>query len=230
MTPAPVELVIFDCDGVLVDSEPIALRVNAEVFAALGCHFTWAEMVERFVGCSAEAFDQLVEERLGRPLEKGWHVPYAPLYEAALAAELTAVEGVADVLDTLDGLGTPFCLASNNSHNGIHRNLTTTGLHRRFEGRVFCASDVSRGKPAPDLFLHAARTMGVAPARCVVVEDSAHGVEAARAAGMRVYGYSGGLTAAHRLAGPGTVVFSTMRDLPGLLGGAGSGAGERAVS
>jgi HAD superfamily hydrolase (TIGR01509 family) len=226
MTPAPVELVIFDCDGVLVDSEPLALRVNAEVFSTLGCHFSEAEMVERFVGCSTEAFHQMVEERLGRPLEKGWHLPFVPLYEAALAAELTVVEGVVEVLNALDGLGTPFCLASNNSHNGIRRNLTTTGLYERFKGRAFCASDVSRGKPAPDLFLHAARTMGVDPARCVVVEDSLHGVEAARAAGMRVYGYCGGLTAAHRLTGPGTVVFDTMRDLPKLL----AGGGEPAVS
>lgn len=222
MTLAPVGLVIFDCDGVLVDSEPIAVRVNAEVFAALGCHFTEAEMIERFVGCSGEAFNQMVEERLGRPLEKDWHLPYAPLYEAALAAELTVVDGVVDVLDVLDDLGTPFCLASNNSHHGVRRNLTTTGLYERFEGSAFCASDVSRGKPAPDLFLHAARTKDVDPERCVVVEDSPHGVQAARAAGMRVFGYSGGLTAAHRLAGPGTVVFDQMRDLPGLLANAGA--------
>ncbi|MFJ4919807.1 HAD family hydrolase [Streptomyces sp. NPDC088725] len=215
----PVELVIFDCDGVLVDSERIAVRVNARVFEAMGCRFTDAEMIELFVGCSAEDFHRQVEERLGRPLERDWHRPYEHFYEEAFAAELTAVDGIADVLEAL---ATPFCLASNNNHAGIRQNLTTTGLYDRFAGRVFCASDVARGKPAPDLFLHAARTMGADPARCVVVEDSPHGVRAARAAGMRSFGYAGGLTAAHRLEGPGTVVFGTMRDLPKLLASVGA--------
>lgn len=158
MTHDPVELVIFDCDGVLVDSERIAVQVDAQVFAKLGIHFTEAEIVERFVGCSAEDFDAAVEERLGRPLEPGWHREFTHLYDAAFAAGLTVIDGVGDVLERL---GIPFCVASNNSHDGIRRNLTTTGLYGHFEGRVFCASDVARGKPAPDLFLHAARTLGV---------------------------------------------------------------------
>lgn len=216
MTHDPVELVIFDCDGVLVDSERIAVQVDAQVFAKLGIHFTEAEIVERFVGCSAEDFDAAVEERLGRPLEPGWHREFTHLYDAAFAAGLTVIDGVGDVLERL---GIPFCVASNNSHDGIRRNLTTTGLYGHFEGRVFCASDVARGKPAPDLFLHAANTLGVAPARCAVVEDSPYGIAAARAAGMRAFGYSGGLTPAHRLIGPGTVVFRDMRDLPALLTG-----------
>ncbi|MFJ8000906.1 HAD family hydrolase [Streptomyces sp. NPDC096310] len=213
---APVELVIFDCDGVLVDSERICVRVDAQVFAALGCHFTEEEIVETFVGSSGEIYDAAVEQRLGRPLEPGWHRAYEHLYQEAFDAELTAIDGVAE---TLEALGLPFCLASNGGHATIRRNLTTTGLHHHFEGRIFSASDVPRGKPAPDLFLHAARTMGVAPERCAVVEDSAYGVTAARAAGMRAFGYAGGLTAPHKLAGPGTVVFEDMRELPGLLAG-----------
>lgn len=215
MTQEPVELVIFDCDGVLVDSERIYCRVDREVFATLGAEFTEEEMVEHFVGSSHELLTSILEERIGRPLEPGWGAPFRQRYEDALDAELTAVEGVADVLDTLH---VPYCLASNGSHASIRRNLTRVGLLDRFEGRMFSARDVARGKPAPDLFLHAAATMGVPPEHCAVVEDSPYGIQAARAAGMRAFGYCGGLSRADRLAGPRTVVFAHMRELPGLLG------------
>ncbi|MFJ8646342.1 HAD family hydrolase [Streptomyces sp. NPDC093546] len=211
----PVELVIFDCDGVLVDSERICVRVDAEIFAGLGVSFTEEEIVEHFVGSSSETYRAIVEERLGRPLERGWFDAYKHLYEEALDAELTVVDGITDALDALS---VPYCLASNGGHASIRRNLTTTGLLPRFEGRIFSAADVPRGKPAPDLFLHAAATMGVPPSRCAVVEDSPYGVAAARAAGMRAFGYCGGLTRADRLAGDGVVVFDDMRELVGLLG------------
>ncbi|WP_406862708.1 HAD family hydrolase [Streptomyces sp. HUAS MG47] len=217
MTHDPVELVIFDCDGVLVDSEPLYCRVDREVFAELGAEFTEAELVEQFVGSPAEVWTALVEERRGRPLEPGWQEPFRPRYEETLDAELTAVEGVTGVLD---GLDVPYCLASNGSHAEIRRNLTRTGLIGRFDdARIFSARDVARGKPAPDLFLHAAAVMGVAPERCAVVEDSPYGVRAARAAGMRAFGYCGGLTSAERLAGPDTRLFDAMHELPGLLAG-----------
>ncbi|MFE6227282.1 MULTISPECIES: HAD family hydrolase [unclassified Streptomyces] len=215
MTSHPVELVIFDCDGVLVDSERLYCRVDREVFGELGAEFTEAELVEHFVGSPVEVWTALVEERRGRPLEPGWQEPYRIRYETVFDAELTAVEGVTEVLDALS---VPYCLASNGSHAEIRRNLTRTGLLDRFEGRIFSARDVPRGKPAPDLFLHAAATLGVPPERCAVVEDSPYGVRAARAAGMRAYGYTGGLTPAHRLEGPGTVTFTDMRELTGLLG------------
>ncbi|MEV6351750.1 HAD family hydrolase [Streptomyces hydrogenans] len=214
MTSHPVELVIFDCDGVLVDSERLYCRVDREVFAELGAEFTEAELIEHFVGSPHEIWTALVEERRGRPLEPGWQEPYRVRYETVLDAELTEVEGVTDVLDAL---AVPYCLASNGSHAEIRRNLTRTGLLDRFDGRIFSARDVARGKPAPDLFLHAAATAGVPPERCAVVEDSPYGVRAARAAGMRAYGYAGGLTPAHRLEGPDTVVFEDMRKLAGLL-------------
>ncbi|ORT54027.1 haloacid dehalogenase [Streptomyces sp. CB03238] len=205
---------IFDCDGVLVDSERICVRVDAEICADLGASFTEAEIVEFFVGSSSETYTAIVEERLGRPLEPDWFDAYEHLHQEALDAELTVVDGITDALDALS---VPYCLASNGGHASIRRNLTTTGLLPRFEGRVFSAADVPRGKPAPDLFLHAAATMGVPPSRCAVVEDSPYGVAAARAAGMRAFGYCGGLTRAERLAGEGTVVFDDMRELPGLL-------------
>lgn len=216
MTQSTVELVIFDCDGVLVDSERICVKVDAAVMADLGCEFTEAEMIEHFVGSSIEVYTALIEERLGRRLAKGWQRQYDHLYRAALEDELTAVEGIAEVLDRLT---TGFCVASNSTHSALRRSLELTDLLGRFENRIFSASDVPRGKPAPDLFQHAARSLGVPPERCVVVEDSAYGVQAARAAGMRAFGYCGGLTPAARLAGPGTVVFDDMRDLPGLLAG-----------
>ncbi|MFB7587955.1 HAD family hydrolase [Streptomyces sp. NPDC056169] len=214
MTHEPVELVIFDCDGVLVDSERLYCRVDREVFASLGAEFTEAEIVEHFVGSSHEMLTAIVEERRGHPLEPGWQEPFKQQYDDVLDAELTAVEGITDVLDALP---LPYCLASNSSHAGIRKNLGRAGLLDRFEGRMFSARDVARGKPAPDLFLHAAATMGVPPERCAVVEDSPYGVQAARAAGMRAFGYCGGLTRADRLMGPRTVVFDDMRELPGLL-------------
>ncbi|WP_181788991.1 HAD family hydrolase [Streptomyces phytophilus] len=216
MTQTTVELVIFDCDGVLVDSERICVKVDAAVMADLGCAFTEAEMIEHFVGSSIEVYTALVEERLGRRLEEGWQRRYSHLYRAALEDELTAIDGVTEALDRLTA---GFCVASNSEHSALRRSLEITDLLGRFENRMFSAADVPRGKPAPDLFQHAARSLGVPPERCAVVEDSAYGVQAARAAGMRAFGYCGGLTPATRLAGPGTVVFDDMRDLPGLLAG-----------
>ncbi len=218
MTGDPVELVIFDCDGVLVDSERICVTVDAMITADLGCTFTEAEIIERFVGSSTEVYTAAVEERLGRRLEKDWQQQYEHLYDAAFAAGLTAVDGI---MEALDGLTTPFCVASNGGHHGIRQSLELVALSDRFEGRIFSAVDVPRGKPAPDLFLHAARSLGVEPGRCVVIEDSAYGVQAARAAGMRSFGYCGGLTPASRLEGPATFVFDDMRDLPALLAAAG---------
>ncbi|MFI6285866.1 HAD family hydrolase [Streptomyces sp. NPDC051018] len=214
MPSNPVELVIFDCDGVLVDSEPIYVEVDAVIMADMGVPFTEAEIIEHFVGSSTETYTAIVEERLGRPLEKGWHQPYEHLYEAAFLDRLTEVDGITE---TLARLTTPFCLASNSTHDSIRRSLEITALTPHFEGRVFSATDVPRGKPAPDLFLHAAATLGVAPADCAVVEDSPYGVQAARAAGMRVFGYAGGLIPATRLQGPNTVIFDDMRSLPDLL-------------
>ncbi|MFC4030944.1 HAD family hydrolase [Streptomyces polygonati] len=209
------ELVIFDCDGVLVDSEKIAVKVDVDVLAALGWPLTEEEIVERFVGRSFADMTADIERYLGRALPDGWDTPYRRLYREAFERELTPVDGV---VEALDALTLPSCVASSTSHAGLRHTLGLTGLYERFAGRVFSAADVARGKPAPDLFLHAARSLGVEPARCLVVEDSRYGVEAARAAGMRSYGYYGGLTPAAWLEGPDTTVFDDMRKLPGLLG------------
>ena len=208
-----IELVIFDCDGVLVDTERIAVRIDVQVLAQLGWAVTEAEVVERFVGLSDGTMREAIEAHTGRRLAHDWEQEFQHLYRAAFAEHLTAVDGV---VDALDGITHQTCVASSGTHEKMRFTLGLTGLLERFDGRIFSVSEVGRGKPAPDLFLHAAARMGVAPAACAVVEDSRFGVEAARAAGMRAFGYAGGLTPAHLLAG--SVVFTDMRELPRLLG------------
>jgi HAD superfamily hydrolase (TIGR01509 family) len=208
------DLVIFDCDGVLIDSERIAVRIDAVVLARLGWELTEAEIVERFVGRSEAYMVSEIERAIGRPLDVGWDDEFVPLYREALEAELEPVDGI---VEALDAISAPTCVASSSSHERLRFTLGLTGLLDHFDGRIFSATDVANGKPAPDLFLHAAATLGADPARCAVVEDSVYGVEAARAAGMRAFGYAGGLTPGERLAGPRTTVFGDMRELPGLL-------------
>ena len=212
----PFELVILDCDGVLVDSERIAVRVEAEFLAELGWPLSQAEIIERFMGRTAEYMDEAIEARLGSRLPGDWKDQFQRRYREAFAADLQPVDGV---VEALDQISVPTCVASSGSHDKIRFTLGHTGLYGRFEGRIFSGYEVANGKPAPDRFLHAAARMGAEPARCAVVEDTPPGVRAARAAGMRAFGYAGGLTPPHRLEGEGTVVFTDMRDLPRLLAG-----------
>lgn len=181
----PIELVIFDCDGVLVDSERLAVRIDVTVLAALGWPLTERDVIDRFVGRSHEFMVAEIEAHLGRRLADDWEDEFHHLYREAFAAELTPVDGV---LEALDQITLPTCVASSGSHEKMRDTLGLTGLYERFAGRIFSASEVARGKPAPDLFLHAARRMGVDPAACAVVEDSRYGVEAARAGGMLALG------------------------------------------
>jgi HAD superfamily hydrolase (TIGR01509 family) len=205
-----VELVIFDCDGVLVDSEPISVRVGTAALRRLGWSIDEAQYAERFVGCTNEYWEEQVGET-----PPGWRDQLHAEYTAAIKAELCAIQGIEAALDRLT---LPFCVASNGRHSSIRRSLEVTGLADRFAGRVFSAEDVARGKPAPDLFLHAAATMGAAPERCVVVEDSPFGVMAAVSAGMRCLAYAGGLTPATRLTGLGaTSLFHDPAGLPDLI-------------
>lgn len=210
-----VDLVIFDCDGVLVDSEVVAVTVMQRVLGDLGWVLTIDEIVERFVGGSKSNFDSQVEEYLGRSLDPGWGERYAPWYQEAFERELRAVPGIELAIDALT---MPTCVASNSSHERVRSSLGLTGLLDRFDGRIFSAQDVKHPKPAPDVYLIAAQRMGVSPARCVVVEDSKFGVQAARAAGMRVLGYAGGLTPAAWLEGDRTTTFSSMDELVSLVG------------
>lgn len=209
-----VELVIFDCDGVLIDSDRLAIKVEVEVLRELGWPLTEGEVIERFVGRSDRDMHAAIEAHLGGTLPAGWQRRFEPRYRQAFAAELTPVHGV---LEALARIALPSCVASSATHEHLRFTLELTGLYERFAGRIFSSEDVARGKPAPDLFLHAAERMDAEPAQCVVVEDSRPGVEAARAAGMRVLAFAGGLSPAERLEGAGTVVFEDMRELPTLI-------------
>ena len=215
--PTPA-LVIFDCDGVLVDSERISVRVGVGVLAEHGWRLTEEDFAARFVGCSAEEFERGIGEHLGADLAREWDDRYSSRFRQAFESDLEAVPGVVEVLSALEAAGVPTCVASNSDHRHIDHVLELAGLGDRLAGRIFSAHDVARGKPAPDLFLHAAATLGVDPRDCVVVEDSPYGAQAARAAGMRCYGYAGGLTPGHRLVEQGAVTFGAMADLVELLG------------
>ncbi|HTF60180.1 MAG TPA: HAD family hydrolase, partial [Actinomycetes bacterium] len=168
----PFELVIFDCDGVLVDSERIGVRVEAEYLAELGWPLSEAEIVERFMGRTSEFMDEAVEAQLGSRLPSDWKDQFERRYREAFAADLVPVDGI---LEALDQITVPTCVASSGSHDKLRFTLGHTGLYERFEGRIFSGYEVANGKPAPDLFLHTAARMGAEPARCAVVEDSRFG-------------------------------------------------------
>ncbi|MFF5138897.1 HAD family hydrolase [Streptomyces sp. NPDC013157] len=211
------ELVIFDCDGVLVDSERLAVRVDSALITELGWPLTPRDIAQRFVGHSRQYMREQIEHHLGRPLPDNWQGPFEQAYWDLIDKELTAVDGVREVIEHL---AVPYCVASNGSHYKMTRSLGRAGLLALFTGRMFSADDVARPKPAPDLHLHAAARMGVPPQHCVVIEDSPFGLEGARTAGMRTFGYTGGVNTAEQLEGPGTRLFQDMRELPGLLGDA----------
>jgi HAD superfamily hydrolase (TIGR01509 family) len=214
---AQPELVIFDCDGVLVDSEPIALRINQQMLAELGWHLSADEIVEQFVGRSIQSNRTTVEAHLGGPLPEGWLDEFVARIHSAHTAELERVDGVTEALAGIDALGIATCVATSGTHAKTEHSLRLVGLYERFAGRIFSATDVAHGKPAPDLFLHAAAELRTEPAACLVVEDSRYGVDAARAAGMRCIGYAGGVTPASWLDGPGTVVIDDLRKIPQYL-------------
>jgi HAD superfamily hydrolase (TIGR01509 family) len=207
------ELVIFDCDGVLVDSEPIANRIFSEMLCEAGLPMDYEETVRTFMGRSMPVCVQIASERLGRPLPDGFVDDFRRRTTEAFRRELRAVPGVEAALDAL---GLPTCVASSGEHAKIRTTLGLTGLLGRFEGRIFSAADVARPKPFPDLFLHAARSMGAAPERCVVVEDTAIGASAGAAAGMRVLGFAR-VSDPAALAAAGAQVFHDMAELPALV-------------
>ncbi|MET8412685.1 HAD family hydrolase [Streptomyces sp. NPDC005195] len=210
------DLVIFDNDGVLVDSEPISNGLLAAYLTELGHPTSYEESIRDYMGSAMHRVHDLVHERTGERLPADFDDVFHARVFAAFERELRPVAGAVQVLEKLAADGVPYCVASSGSHERIRVGHRTTGLDRWFDaGRVFSSQDVGRGKPAPDLFLHAAERMGVPPGRCVVVEDSPLGVQAANAAGMDVYGFTA-MTPAARLTGA-TRLFSDLGDLPDLL-------------
>jgi HAD superfamily hydrolase (TIGR01509 family) len=208
-------LVIFDCDGVLVDSELISNRVFRDMLVQLGATVTLDDMFERFVGRSMADCLVVARELIGRDLPPGFAEDYRRRTGVALAAELRPVAGIEQALDALT---LPYCVASSGDQHKMRTTLGLTGLLERFEGRLFSVTEVARGKPAPDIFLHAAARMGVAPERTAVVEDTPVGVAAGKAAGMSVFGFAERTPAARLREAGASVVFESMSELPGLLG------------
>ena len=207
------ELVIFDCDGVLVDTERATVVVESSFLTELGWAIAPEEVADLFLGRTDEYMRQVIEERLPE-LPSDWERRLEARYVSA-HTEVQPVEGIVDALERISG---DTCVASSGTHEKMRRTLGATGLYERFEGRIFSATDVEHGKPAPDLFLYAAERMGARPETCAVVEDSPFGIAAAKAAGMRAFAYAGGVMPPERLR-DADVVFDDMRELPALLRG-----------
>lgn len=184
--------IIFDCDGVLVDSELISSRELASFLSDLGRPTSAEECRENFTGLSLKSVSDMVREDWGVTLPEDFITALRTRDQAAFDRDLKAIPGIHEALDILDNRGLRYCVASSGSPEKIQHSLMLTNLTDRFGDHVFSATNVAHGKPAPDLFLWAAQTMGAAPADCVVIEDSPAGVQAAKAAGMRVLGFTGG--------------------------------------
>jgi HAD superfamily hydrolase (TIGR01509 family) len=213
------DLVIFDCDGVLVDSEVISCRAHADVLSRHGYPITSEQVFHRFLGRSTRQANLEVEAELGRALPEDFHLQLQDELYRTFESDL---EAVAHIHAALDAIAQPVCVASSGSHQRMRISLGRTKLYDRFAPNIFSASQVSNGKPAPDLFLFAAEQMKVPPERCVVIEDSVPGVTGGRAAGMTVLGFHGGSHCTHghaellRAAGA-AITFDDMRKLPDLI-------------
>lgn len=208
-----IELVIFDCDGVLVDSERITNTVLAEMLNELGLAVTLDDMFEQFVGHSITYCLELSEKLLQRSVPDNFEQEFHERTAIAYQKHLQPVPGIVDILQ---GLEIPYCVASNSTHQEMQTTLGITHLLDYFEGKRFSVSDVARGKPYPDVYLYAAEQMGVVPNQCVVVEDTPTGTKAAVSAGMKVYGYAK-LTPAQQLEKEGAIAFTNMQQLPTLI-------------
>ena len=209
-----MKLVIFDCDGVLVDSERLSHQVLVEMLNERGVALGFDEAVELFIGASIAAGMVKVRDMLGGEVPAGFLPEMGRRTRDAFRAGLTVVPGIEQLLDTLQQ---PFCVASNGNHAKVNFTLGHTGLLPRFAGRIFTADDVPHPKPAPDLFLHAARKMGAAPHHTTVVEDTPTGITAAKAAGMRAIGLAAMTPAARLHAAGADAVVHTLAEVQALL-------------
>ena len=216
MTP---ELVIFDCDGVLVDTEAISNMVMSAALARHGFHASSEECRLRFVGRTIESVQAEVEAEIGKPLGSDWPAIMRVEAEAAFDRGVEPIPGIEAAIAKVIGAGTKYCVASSGKFSKMRKSLGKAGLLHHFEHVLFSAEQVGRGEPAPDLFLFAAEAMGVAPADCIVIEDSVPGVQAAVAAGMDVLAYAGDpMSVRAGLVDTGARAFYDMARLPDLLG------------
>jgi HAD superfamily hydrolase (TIGR01509 family) len=208
------QLIIFDCDGVLVDSERITNRVFAEMLGEIGIDVTLDEMFEQFMGRTLADCIGLITQKFGRAPPTDFLQRYRPRRNAALLAEAKAIPGIEYALDRIT---IPFCVASSGEHEKMRATLGATGLLRRFAGKIFSATEVARGKPAPDVFLLAANRLNTPPNECLVIEDTATGVTAGVAAGMTVFGYSALIRPERLLEAGARLTFDNMHELPALI-------------
>jgi HAD superfamily hydrolase (TIGR01509 family) len=216
---ATIDLIIFDCDGVLVDSEVISCRAHAEILTSHGYPITPDQVFDRFLGRSMRQATAEVEAELGRSLPDDFH---AQIYAEVFRLFAASLQATPHIEETLAAIAQPKCVASSGPPEKISASLNRVGLYDRFAPHIFSAVQVRHGKPAPDLFLFAAEQMRTPPARCLVIEDSLAGVTAALAAGMVVLGYHGGShcrpdTADTLRAAGAALTFDDMRQLPGLV-------------
>ena len=213
------DLIIFDCDGVLVDSEVISCRAHAETLTRHGYPITSEQVLERFLGVSDREARQTIEREMGRELPDDFE---AQMKQAALQRYTGELGAIPNIGEAIDAIKLPKCVASSGTPEKIHHGLTCAGLYDQLAPHIFSATQVSRGKPAPDLFLFAAEQMKAQPARCLVIEDSVPGVTGGCAAGMTLLGFHGGSHCppghAEMLRAAGaTFTFDDMRMLPDLI-------------
>lgn len=212
----PPEMVLFDCDGVLVDSETITAHVLCDNLRRHGLDISQDALVDLFLGGTIMKLAKEVRQ-MGVSLPETWVDDVYDEIFAALAADVKVVPGVWAVLDCLDAAGIPYAVGSNGPHRKMDITLGRTGLTERLAGRVYSREDVATPKPAPDIYLRAAADAGILPERCVVIEDSPSGARAGKAAGMVCFGYVAE-TPAVRLAPICDQLFTSMTELPALLG------------
>jgi len=206
-------LVIFDCDGVVVDSELLANTVLTEALNELGMSLSLAETINRYMGRSMASCQVDIQLELGRKIpDSFWHSLQEKTFQA-FTTSLRPIEGIEEVLNTLT---LPYCMASSGSHEKMNQTLGITGLRSYFDGKRYSATEVSHGKPAPDLFLHAAANMGYPPQQCIVIEDSLPGVTAALAANMTPLGFCQ-LTPPSKFEECNITTFSHMSELVPLI-------------
>ncbi|MCP4473374.1 MAG: HAD family phosphatase [Gammaproteobacteria bacterium] len=210
-----IKLIIFDCDGVIVDSEKITMTIFAQALRELGLNFSLTELFEKFVGPSVAYCNEKVEQLLGRPLPAGFAQRQVALTNEALKTALKPVRGIPDILAQLD---CAYCLASNSDHQKITTCLNATNLLSYFSGKIFSAvEDVKREKPAADIYLYAAEKMQSEPDDCLVIEDSPTGVQAAVNAGMTVFGYAECMPTAMLKQAGAQLTFDNMVELPAII-------------
>ncbi|GJD19755.1 HAD family hydrolase [Rivularia sp. IAM M-261] len=208
------ELVIFDCDGVLVDSETIINRIFAEMLTEVGFPITYTEVNQQLKGKSLKTCLEIIEQTYRKPMPKDFAERCKEREFAAFQQELQPVSGITEILEQIT---LPKCVASNSSHRHIQLVLNLTGLIHKFHEKLYSVNDVARPKPFPDIYLYAAQQMNTNPESCVVIEDSVSGVQAAYKAGMTVFGYVHDSDGAALTAAGAKIIFNDMHKLPQLL-------------